>query len=281
MMRIGTLGIVGVGLIGGSIGLAARERGIAQRVIGIGRQTSSLQQALDLGLITEFTTDLVAGGSQADLTVFCTPVDLIGPQVRQLAPHLKPGTILTDAGSTKERIVQAVEGILPQGVAFIGSHPLAGSHRRGPDAAKADLFCNRLTILTPTPTSDPHALATLTEFWQALGSRVQLLDAATHDRALGTTSHLPHAVASALASVLPEAWQPLTATGFRDTTRLAAADPTLWTAIFRENQDAVRDALDRFEAALATFRQLLAHDDADALHQWLTNAKQVRDALGS
>ncbi|HEY8479431.1 MAG TPA: prephenate dehydrogenase [Spirillospora sp.] len=280
-MRVRTLGIVGVGLIGGSIGLAARQRKVAGRVVGVGRRRESLEQAKALGAIDEPALDLVGGVSRCDLAVFCTPVDRIAAQVKQVAPHCREGTLLTDAGSTKALIVEALDGGLPDGVTFVGSHPLAGSEKRGPEHARADLFEGRVVVVTPTEETDPAAVEAVSEFWRALGARVEQLDPVTHDRALAVTSHLPHLVASALAGILPESYQVLAATGFRDTTRVAAGDPSLWAAIFRHNRDALLAALSRLEDNFAEIRHALENDNVKKIVDWLAKAKQVRDALGS
>jgi prephenate dehydrogenase len=280
-MRLGTLTIVGVGLIGGSVGLAARRRHLAGRVLGAGRQPATLERARQLGAIDEACPDVNAAVRRADLAVFCTPVDLIAEQVLAAAPGCSPGTVLTDAGSTKAAIVAALDGRLPDGVAFVGGHPLAGSEKRGPEHADADLFEGRLTVLTPTPRTDPAALERTAAFWQALGCRVKTMAPEEHDRALALTSHLPHLLASALAGVLPPELRELTATGFRDTTRVAAGDPSIWTGIFAQNRPAVLEALARLEERLGRFRAALEAGDADALTELLAQAKTVRDALGN
>ncbi len=280
-MRITTLAIVGVGLIGGSIGLAAKRRGLAKRVLGAGRRQASLDQALAVGAIDEGFLDLRAAVPRAEVAVFCTPVDRIADQVLATAPRCRPGTLLTDAGSTKAEIMRQVEGRLPQGIAFVGSHPLAGSEKRGPEHADADLFQDRLTIVTQTPKTDPAALERTTAFWRALGSQVHVMNPEEHDRALALTSHLPHLLAAALAGILPREAHDLTATGFRDTTRVASGDPALWTAIFTHNQTAVLDALRRLEERLSQFRHALEAGNWTALDDLLTQAKKVRDALGS
>lgn len=280
-MTIRTLAIVGVGLIGGSLGLAARRHGLARHVLGVGRQQASLDRALAVGAIDEPCLHLPDAARRSDLVVFCTPVTLIVSQVLEAAPHCPPGALLTDAGSTKAAIVRALEGRLPPGVAFIGSHPLAGSEKRGPEHARADLFQGRTVVLTPTDRDPPDALARLTSFWEALGSRVCLLSPEEHDRALALTSHLPHLAAAALAGLLPPELASLTATGFRDTTRVAAGDPSLWTGIFQHNHAALLDALARLTERLDDFRRALQRDDAAALDSLLTQAKTVRDALGN
>jgi prephenate dehydrogenase len=278
---IPTLAIVGVGLIGGSIGLAARKAGLVGRVLGVGRQQQSLDEALAMGCIDEGLLDPAAALRRSSLVVFCTPVDRIVSQVLELAPVCQPGTLLTDAGSTKGMIVRGIEGHLPDGVAFVGSHPLAGSERRGPRFADAGLFQNRLTVVTRTPQTDPAALAQIAGFWQRLGSRVRIMEPEAHDRALALTSHLPHLLASALAGILPDDLRELTATGFRDTTRIAAGDPALWTGIFLQNREAVIEALDLLLARLTLLRQAMEKDHRATLDDLLTQGKRTRDALGS
>lgn len=280
-MSIETLTIVGVGLIGGSLGLAAKQRRVAARVIGVGRQQRSLDQARAVGAIDEGVLDLAAGARPADLIVFCTPVDRIADQVLEAAPHCRPGTLLTDAGSTKAGLVQAIVSRLPGHVAFVGSHPLAGSEKRGPVYADADLFEGRLTIVTRTSRTDEPALARTRHFWESVGARVKIMAPEAHDQALARTSHLPHLAASALAGILPAADAELTATGFRDCTRIAAGDPELWTAIFLQNRAAVLAALETLERQLDRFRQALQTSDATALTELLAQAKKVRDALGT
>jgi prephenate dehydrogenase len=280
-MKLHTLTIIGVGLLGGSIGLAARRRGVAERVLGTGRNQAGLDRARELGVIDAGTLDMTAAVRQAEIAVFCTPVDRIPEQILEAAAVCKPGTLLTDVGSTKGVIVKRLDGRLPPGVAFVGSHPLAGSEKRGPEFADADLFQDRLTVVTPTPRTDPKAVETITAFWQALGSRVRIMTPKAHDDAVAMTSHLPHLVASALASILPEELHDLTATGFRDTTRVASGDPSLWTAIFCQNRVAVLHALNQLKNYIGRFRRALEADDPQAIDALLTQAKKVRDALGN
>ena len=269
--------IVGVGLIGGSVGLAAKARGVARRVVGFGRRP--LTEALRRGAIDDFTSDLADAMRGAQLVVVCTPVDHIADVILRAATHCKPGTVFTDGGSTKAAIVSAVEGKLPPGIEYVPAHPIAGSEKNGVENARADLFENRLTILTPLEGCD--AVERVSAFWQALGSRVIAMSPDDHDRALASTSHLPHAVASAVAGITPVEWLPFAAGGFRDVTRIAGGDPHLWTAIFQANRDAVIAALEQFTSRLDEFRRLLESGDGAGLGQWLAEAKQVRDALGT
>jgi prephenate dehydrogenase len=215
------------------------------------------------------------------LVVFCTPVDRIADQVIEAANHCRPGTLLTDAGSTKAEIVARVDRHIRDGVHFVGAHPLAGSEKAGVEHARADLFEGRVTIVTPGGSCDEDAQFNVMEFWGALGSGVVTMTPEDHDDALAVTSHLPHAVAAAVAGVTEPDLLSLTAGGFRDVTRIAAGDPHLWAAIFRTNRAAVLAALAAFTARLDTFRDLLDAGDEAGLVRWLAAAKRVRDALGT
>lgn len=272
---IGTLGIVGVGLLGGSLALAVKQRGVAGRVLGHDRLPGILYRAVERGLLDDFRPSLADLAREADLIVFCTPVDAIAGQVLEAAPHCRPGAVLTDVGSTKAGIMAA----LPAGVPFVGGHPLAGSEKCGPEHARGDLFDGRLVLLTPNAGTSPEAVERVSAFWRALGARVERIDAAEHDRALALTSHLPHLLASALAGVLPEAWARVTASGFRDTTRLASGSVELWKAIFLHNRGPLREALAVLRERLGEYDAALAAGDAAALERLLDDAKTIRDRL--
>lgn len=274
------LAIVGVGLIGGSIGLAARRAGQFSRILGIGRDPESLERARRFRCVDETSTELQFA-AQADIVAFCTPVDRIAEQVLSLAPHCRPSTLLTDAGSTKSVIVDTIEASLPNHVDFVGAHPLAGSEKRGPEHARADLFDGRITVLTPAANTRSGAEERASLFWRGLGSDVRVMSPAEHDCALALTSHLPHLVAAALAGSVTDELRELTASGFRDTTRIAASDPAIWTAIFEQNADGVIAALDKFEKHLAMLRDAVASADTTTLRRLLTEAKRIRDALGN
>lgn len=274
-----TLAIVGVGLIGGSIGLAARERGLVNRVIGIGRRNSSLQVARDAEVITETTTDLARGVSTANVIVVCTPVDLIAEQVCQIAQHCRPNALITDAGSTKAGLVRTIESSIGGAIRFVGSHPLAGSHESGPNAARGDLLDGRTVIVTPTDNTAAQDTEEITRFWTALGANVVRMDCDAHDEALAASSHVPHLVAAALASATPEEVQDLVAGGWSDTTRIAGAKPELWAPIFRQNRSHVLAALSHFSTTLDAFRAALDQDDVAELQRLLEVGKQKRDAI--
>lgn len=281
MPQWNTVAVVGVGLLGGSIGLGLRQRGLAQRVIGIGRRRTSLEAARRLGAITASTLNLDRGVREADVVIVCTPVDQIPQYVQATAAACPKGCLITDVGSTKQRIVTALDGRLPRGVRFVGSHPLAGSEKRGATEGNADLLVGRVVVLTPTRDTDPAARRGVAALWQSLGARVIEMSPAAHDRALAATSHVPHAIASALALTVPAAGYPLAAGGLRDTTRIAAGDPEMWTQILLDNRANVQAVLEQFDTSLADLRRALAAADRPRLKRILTQAKRKRDALGS
>ena len=281
MKKLGTVAIVGVGLIGGSIGLALQRRGLAERVVGIGRRQSSLRAARRVGAVTTTTIDLAKGVAEADLIVVCTSVGQIVEHVRRAAAACPEGTLLTDAGSTKQQIVEELDGALPRGCRCLGSHPLAGSEKSGPTHANAELFEGRPAIITPTRNTRAEDFDLITDFWEGLGSVVSQMSPAEHDQALAMTSHLPHVASAALAAALPETLFRLTGSGMHDTTRLAAGDPALWREILLQNRFNVLASLEHFRTRLAAVHAALRAGDGDALEQLLRTAKKNRDALGS
>jgi prephenate dehydrogenase len=273
--------IIGVGLIGGSIGLALRERRLAKRVVGVGHRAASLRKAKRIGAVSETTLRLERGVEDADLVVVATPIAQIVDQVREAGVASRPGTLITDAGSTKATIVASLDGQLPDGVRFVGSHPLAGSEKSGPAAAIADLFVGRVAVVTPCPTTAAGAAEEAADFWSALGATVFMMSPEEHDAALASTSHLPHLIASLLAEVTPREDLPLTASGWQDTTRIAAGDAELWTQILMDNRRNVLNSLARFEKTMQAARRAIERGDAKTLRRLLTEAKAIRDAVGS
>ena len=271
--------IVGVGLLGGSIAAAAKERGIAHRVIGIGRNPERLQAAADAGIIDAFATDPAQCDAEWDLGIVATPVHRIAAEVHRLAEASRPGTLITDVGSVKEDVCHAASLSLPGGIRFVGSHPLAGSEKNGFEFSDPNLLDGRVTIVTPLDSSQTEAADEVTAFWRSLGSVVHQLDVKTHDRALALTSHLPHVVAAALASLLSEELRPFAATGFHDTTRIAAGDPDLWVSIMLSNAGAIAGSLDEFSRQFDEFREAVRNQDSERLKSLLQLAKTSRDAL--
>jgi prephenate dehydrogenase len=280
MKRWESVTIVGVGLIGASIGLALRERSLARHVIGVGRRASSLRKAKQRGAVTSTTTNLARGVADAELVVICTPLELIVEHAAEVAANCGPGTLITDAGSTKSEIVRALQSRLRGNAKaeFIGSHPMAGSEKTGPTHARFDLFDGRVAVVTPTRSTKPATLKTLAGFWTSLGAHVIQMSPKGHDRSVAMISHLPHLVASALAETTPTEDLPLAATGWLDTTRIASGDPELWRQILTDNRADVLKSLGKFEKVLASFRHALECDDDGKLAQLLEAGKQRRDA---
>jgi prephenate dehydrogenase len=279
-----TVAIIGVGLMGGSIGLALKERRLARRVVGVGRRQESLDRARAAGAIDEGVLELEAAVAHAELIIACTPVGRIVEDVTRAARACPAGALLTDAGSTKQQIVARLDGKLPGklGTArFVGSHPLAGSEKNGPQNARADLYEGRLVLVTPGKKSAPADVQATCDFWSALGASVWQMSPLAHDKALANTSHMPHLVSAALAGATPPEDRPLCGTGWRDTTRIAGGDVEVWTQIFLANQQNTLKSLARFEKTLSAMRAALERGDETRLAKLLTEAKQNRDALGS
>ena len=277
--RIGTLAILGVGLIGGSIAAAARRRGLAQRIVGIGRNPSRLEAATQLGLIDCGSTD-IAVAEDADLAVVCTPVNQIVADTKDLASVLNSQALITDVGSTKRIVCEELADLDgSNGPAFVGSHPLAGSQLQGFEHADPGLFEGRVCVVTPFETSRDIDIQAIEQFWSDLGSVVVRREPREHDRALARTSHLPHLVAAALAGNLQASDTQFAASGFRDTTRIASGDPELWIPILSQNNDAVQQALAQLQTRLGKFSDALQHDDYSALQKLLEEAKRQRDGL--
>lgn len=270
--------IAGVGLLGGSLGLALRAAGYGGRLVGIGRRLSSLRRAVRCGAVDEVTRDPAQGVAQAQLVVVCAPISQFEGLLRAMAPALDRDAIITDVASVKQEVMQLAARTLPRGTRFIGSHPMAGSEKSGVDYARADLFQRATCILTPPARADRATVAWVDSFWKLVGCRTVTLSAARHDRLLARVSHLPHAVASALVALgVRDQAMDLAGPGFADTTRIASGDAPMWTDIFRSNRAATLASIDELIAELARFRKLLERDDEAGLHAWLERSKQVRD----
>jgi len=277
------LAIVGVGLLGGSVAKGARLGGLARRIIGIGRDARRLRPALDDGTLDLAVTDLEGGVREADVILLATPVLTIEGLLERVWRAAPDGALITDVGSTKRNIVRAAERLAAtRSLRFVGSHPLAGSEQAGYSVARADLFRGATVVVTPTEATELGALKKTTEFWEALGARVSSLDPETHDRTVAAISHLPHLIACALvdgaARVEPSALE-LAARGFRDTTRIAAGDPDMWTEIFLANRDALSATVEAFREALADLQQAIDAGQADALRALLARIKATREQV--
>jgi prephenate dehydrogenase len=275
--------IVGVGLLGGSVALAVRQRGLAAEIAGYVRRDKAVADCERFGATDYATTDLLAAASNADLVILGTPLAQMRGLAEQFLPALKPGTIVTDVGSVKAGVARQLEPLINKtGAFFIGSHPMAGGEKTGLAAARPDLFENSICALTPTKNSPPAGVRKLTRFWRALGARVVSMDAAQHDVWVGRSSHLPHVVAAALAALVLDPKQPreqaeLCATGFRDTTRIASGSPEMWRDIALANGKNLSRSLDQFAAELKKFQAMLRVGDAAAIETFFTIAKSRRD----
>jgi prephenate dehydrogenase len=278
------LAVVGVGLLGGSVAQAARARGLARRIVGVSREPARLAAALRDGTLDAATDDLGDGVRDADVVVLAAPVLANETLLARLWPLVAEGVHVTDVGSTKRGIVQTARRLTAAGraVAFVGSHPMAGSERSGYHAARADLLEGALVIVTPTEASDASVVKRITELWERCGARVTTLDPETHDRAVAVVSHLPQVVARALVDAVgrfePAALD-VAGRGFRDTTRIAASDPIVWREILVANRDAVTGSLQAFRAALDDLQRIIEAGDGAALEQRLNVIKTWRDRL--
>jgi len=285
-LQIGTLAIYGVGLLGGSVGLAAKARRIARRVIGIGRSTERLAEAVKRGAIDETTTQLEKGCAEADWVVLASTVSHIVELLPQVAEVCKSSAIVTDVGSTKATIVQEAECVFPRGGPFfVGSHPMAGSERSGVAHASADLFDNACCIVTPTRATSSEAAGRVEEFWRSLGARVVRLDPVRHDGVVSVVSHLPHMVAVSILSVAAELGEDaellatLIGNGFKDATRVAAGPPEVWRDICLENREPIADNLERLAEDLLQAAEEIRDGETDALFERLRKARELRKRL--
>ncbi len=277
--------IIGVGLIGGSFALALREAGLVGEVVGVGRGVENLEKGLELGIVDRFTTDPAEGVIDADLVFLATPVLAMADVMETIAGHLKPGAIITDGGSVKGAIIEAVEPALPAGVHFVPGHPIAGTEHSGAEAAFASLYQGRRCILTPTTRTDAQALATVQALWEAAGSEVVVMDVEKHDRVLAAISHLPHMVAYALVVAgssydrYEENILEYSAGGFKDFTRIASSDPTMWRDIAITNKEALIEMMCHFEKFFAELKEDVEKGDARKLYDFFLKSKQSRDAI--
>ena len=282
MVLFSRIAIIGVGLIGGSLGLALKKRQLAETIIGIGRSEERLQTALRLGVVDQVTADfdknILAG---TELIVIATPVSHAPENVQQVASVVQ-NALITDVGSTKKTICSRwKQTALPNGCRFIGSHPIAGAEKSGVEYADADLFENRLAIITPTPSAHTQDIDRLLHFWHSLGSRTARMTPAEHDRTLARTSHLPHMLSALLAARLQTQEAPYTGTGYHSMTRLASGSPELWRDIVADNAEAVLEAIKDYEHALRDLRAKIEYGDWEGIFHFLEHAKRNCNSLGT
>jgi cyclohexadieny/prephenate dehydrogenase len=283
---ISTLAIIGIGLIGSSLARVARKQGIARRIVLADRSEAVRARATELGLADEVAPTAAEAARDADLVILCVPVGANAAVAAEIGPHLKPGAIVSDVGSVKAAVVAAVAPHLPPGVHFVPAHPVAGTEQSGPDAGFATLFVNRWCILTPPEGADPAAIDQVQHFWTAAGANVERMTPSHHDLVLAITSHVPHLIAYNIvgtAADLEEVTQSevikFSAGGFRDFTRIAASDPTMWRDVFLNNKDAVLEMLGRFSEDLSTLQRAIRWGDGDALFNLFTRTRAIRRGI--
>ncbi|GEO99372.1 prephenate/arogenate dehydrogenase family protein [Methylobacterium haplocladii] len=281
-----TIAIVGLGLIGSSIARGARTYGLARKIVAVDRDAAVLDRVRALGIADQASASFAEGVEQADLVILCVPVCSIGAVAAELAPHLKPGAVLSDVGSVKGSVVAAVMPHLKSGNAFVPAHPVAGTEYSGPDSGFSTLFSNRWCILTPPDGTDPAAVAAVTAFWEGLGAIVETMSPEHHDLVLAITSHVPHLIAynivgtaADLETVTQSEVIKFSAGGFRDFTRIAASDPTMWRDVFLTNKDAVLEMLGRFNEDLAALTKAIRWGDGDALFDLFTRTRAIRKGI--
>jgi cyclohexadieny/prephenate dehydrogenase len=280
------LALIGVGLIGSSIARAARAQGTVREIVATARSPATRRRVAELGLADQVVESNGAAAAGADLVIACVPVGVCGEVAKQIAPHLKAGAIVSDVGSVKAAIVRDMAPHLPAGVHFVPAHPVAGTEHSGPDAGFAELFVGRWCILTPPKGADTAAVDKLAAFWRMLGANVEMMAPEHHDLVLAITSHLPHLIAytivgtaDELAEVTRSEVLKFSAGGFRDFTRIAASDPTMWRDVFLANKDAVLEMLGTFNEDLAQLTRAIRRGDGEALFEHFKRTRAIRRGI--
>lgn len=280
------LALIGIGLIGSSIALAARRQGLVEVISIATRKQETLDEARELNLGDIYTLDAAEAVRGADLVIICTPVGAYEGVMAAIAPALEPGAILSDVGSVKKHVVGIMAPLLPNGVSLIPGHPIAGTEHSGPSAGFPELFTGRWCVLTPGPEVDPAKTEKLAGFWRAMGSQVESMDAGHHDMVLAITSHIPHLVAYNIVGTVADleaATQSevikFSASGFRDFTRIAASDPVMWRDVFLTNRDAVLEMLGRFSEDLSVLQRAVRTGDGPALESMFTRTRAIRRSI--
>ena len=280
------LALIGFGLIGSSIARAARAQAAVGAIVATARSAATRRRALELGLADQVVDSNAAAVEGADLVIVCIPVGQSGAVAQEIGPHLAAGAIVSDVGSVKGAVLRDMAPHLPAGVQLVPAHPVAGTEHSGPDAGFAELFVNRWCILTPPPSADPVAVERLAAFWRALGANVETMSAEHHDLVLAVTSHLPHLIAYTIVGTAADLGEvtrsevlKFSAGGFRDFTRIAASDPTMWRDVFLANKDAVLEILGRFNEDVATLTRAIRRGDGDTLFELFTRTRAIRRGI--
>lgn len=284
--KIGIITILGAGLIGSSMARAFKHASLAEHIVLCDRDDAVIATAKTLGLADQYETDLSKAVCDADCIILAIPVGEMGKVMEKISGNLKQGSIISDVGSVKSSVIDVVAPHIPEGVHFVPGHPVAGTEKSGPEAGFTDLFKNRWMILTPLTTTDKSAVTTVKYIWESVGSIVEIMDAKHHDLVLAITSHVPHLIAynivgtaSDLERVTQSEVIKFSAGGFRDFTRIAASDPTMWRDIFLNNKEAVLEMLGRFNEDLTQLQRAIRWDDGDALFDLFTRTREIRRGI--
>jgi cyclohexadieny/prephenate dehydrogenase len=278
--------LIGFGLIGGSIARAAREQGLAKEIVTSARSAETRARVMELGVVDHVVETNAEAVKGADLVILCIPVGACSAVAAEIAPHLKAGAIISDVGSVKASVVRDMAPHLPASVHFVPAHPVAGTENSGPDSGFAELFINRWCILTPPEGTDTNAVEKLRAFWTAIGAKVEIMTPEHHDRVLAITSHLPHLIAYTIVGTADELAQvtsseviKFSAGGFRDFTRIAASDPTMWRDVFLANKEAVLEMLGTFNEDLSKLTRAIRRGDGEALFEHFTRTRAIRRGI--
>lgn len=278
--------LIGIGLIASSIARAVRERGLAREIVCATPDSTHRDAALEMGLVDRAFAANAEAVEGADLVILCTPPGAMGQVAEEIGPALMDGAILSDVGSVKQKVVEAVTPHLPAHAHFVPAHPVAGTENSGPAAGFASLFANRWLIITPNGHCDEASVARVRQFWEAMGADVEIMDAQHHDQVLAITSHIPHLIAynivgtaDDLEAVTKSEVIKFSAAGFRDFTRIAASDPTMWRDVFLNNKDAVLEMLGRFSEDLTALQRAIRWGDGDALFKLFSRTREIRRAI--
>ena len=280
------LALIGLGHEGSSIAWAAKRGGLVGRIAGHARTAGTRAKALELGFVDEVFETAAEAAAGADLVILCVPVGVCGSVAAEIGPALKPGAMVSDVGSVKGQVIADVAPQIPAGVHFVPAHPIAGTEHSGPESGFAELFDDRWCILTPLPDGDPAAADRMQAFWEGLGAKVDRMDAEHHDLVLAVTSHVPHAIAYTMVGVADHLRRvtdseviQFSAAGFRDFTRIAASDPTMWRDVFLNNREATLDILGRFTEELFVLQRAIRMGDGDYLHEYFTHTRAIRRGI--
>lgn len=280
------IALIGLGLIASSMFWAIKRAGLAGEVTGYARSQATRDKAREIGLCDRVCDSAADAAEGADLVVLCVPVGAMGPVMAEIAPVLKPGATVSDVGSVKRHVIEAVQPHIPEGVHFVPAHPLAGTEHSGPEAGFAELYDNRWCLLVPVEGSDRDAVDRLRALWEGMGANVEEMDADHHDLVLSVTSHTPHLIAYTMVGVADDLRRvtdseviKYSAAGFRDFTRIAASDPTMWRDVFLTNKDATLEILGRFTEELFALQRAIRTGDGDMLHDYFTRTRAIRRGI--